>query len=466
MHRKISVMVVDSDESLLKTTLNHLTSWGFSVDGFSSLDDAVASFSMKHHDILLLQYGLSSLSTENVLARLRSSAAPRWTPVVFLMEAFELESAKDVMEFDGADMIVKPLAMPLLKAKLHSLSRLMDANRSDPAEQFRAVLEGSTDAVAVVNQSGQLVEFNSPAADLFGWQREDVLGWNIRDFMPAQIVEVHAEVFEDDKVASIWNSRRLKVKGHDSREIVMEVRFGFINLPTRRLCSITMRDVSERERQEDQMAKASLYDALTELPNRSQFHERLSQLMAISNRYSKLLGVLFIDLDKFKEINDTHGHNVGDRVLKEIARRLQHSIRDSDTVARLGGDEFVALLYDLRSSEDARLVAERFIAACEKPVVVNDRSLELSASIGIAIYPDGAKDKEILLRQADDAMYHAKRAGGGRYSFFSSEINKAVKQKQELEQGLEAALRNNNFFLVYQPQVDLRTKQVLSLIHI
>ena len=118
---------------------------------------------------------------------------------------------------------------------------------------------------------------------------------------------MHAEVFEDDKVASIWNSRRLKVKGHDSREIVMEVRFGFINLPTRRLCSITMRDVSERERQEDQMAKASLYDALTELPNRSQFDERLSQLMSISNRYSKLLGVLFIDLDKFKEINDTHG---------------------------------------------------------------------------------------------------------------------------------------------------------------
>ena len=460
MKRRISVLVIDANQAELVSLAAALGSWGFAVETCDCLEVGVDAFVTHKHDIVVLSYGLSALSTESVLARLRSSVAPRWTPIVFILDDIELDEAHDLAEYDGADLVVRPIAMPLLKSKMKSLSRLMDENRSDPAEQFRAVLEGSTDAVAVVNQAGHLVEFNSPAAQLFGWQREEVLGWHIRDFMPAQIVEVHGDVFKDDKVAALWNARRLKVKGKDSREMVMEIRFGFINLPTRRLCSITMRDVSDREREEDEMLRASLYDGLTGLPNRNQFQERLSQLIAISNRYSKLLGVLFIDLDKFKEINDTHGHDVGDRVLMEIARRLQGSIRDSDTIARLGGDEFVALLYDLRSSEDARLVAERFISACERPVIVNDRSLELSASIGIAIYPDGAKDKEVLLRQADDAMYHAKRAGGCRYSFFSNEINKAVQQRQELEQGLELALRRNHFFLVYQPQVDLHTSQV------
>jgi diguanylate cyclase (GGDEF)-like protein/PAS domain S-box-containing protein len=453
MKRQIKVLVIDEDKSILEALKSEIQSWGFHLDGFSSVEKAVASFQVNQHDIVLLQYGLSSLSTESLLARLRAAVMPRWTPMVFLAQADQVDAPHDLMEFDGADMMLKPLSMPLLKAKLLSLTKLLDENRTDSGEQFRAVLDGTTDALVVVNQAGHMVEFNSVAGQIFGWERNDVLGWSIHDFMPAEIVDVHAEIFEDDKLASIWNARRMKVSGRDGRTMVMEVRFGFINLPTRRLCTITMRDVSEQD-------QASQYDALTQLPNRALFEERLAQLIAISNRYGKLLGVLFIDLDKFKEINDSHGHEAGDRVLQEIARRLNNAIRESDTLARLGGDEFVALLYDLRSSEDARIIAERFITSCQKPIVVNDRSFDVSASIGIAIYPDGARDKEVLLRQADKAMYHAKRAGGGRYSFFSMEINKAARQKQELEQGLEAALRNKNFFLVYQPQVNLRTKQI------
>jgi diguanylate cyclase (GGDEF)-like protein len=280
--------------------------------------------------------------------------------------------------------------------------------------------------------------------------------------MPHEMVAVHEAVFRGEKIAPLWNSRRIKFTDKHDKLLVMEVRLGTIEQPTRILFTASMRDVSEQERQSEEISRMAHYDPLTGLPNRNLFQDRLQQLISISNRYSKLCGLAFIDLDGFKQINDTHGHDIGNRLLVEIANRLKGSIRESDIVARLIGDEFAVLLYDLRCSDDARIVADRLLSACRSSVQIGGRSHEVSASIGIAIFPDSARDGEVLVRQADEAMYHAKRAGKNQYAFYSAEINRVAQQKQAIERGLERALKTSQLVLHYQPQLDLRTQEIVG----
>ncbi|WP_207002546.1 putative bifunctional diguanylate cyclase/phosphodiesterase [Trinickia mobilis] len=462
MDTRTSVLVVDADASLAANLCQQLLDAGFDAEAQSNVDAAAAAFAERQHAIVLMQYAMTRADGGRLLYRIRTASGLRWTPIIFLADGDELEVAIDAMEYDGVDVLPKPVSVGLLKAKLRHVGTLIKASRESNAneEQYKAILDNSLDAVVVADQAGQIVQFNARAEATFGWAATEAMGWSISDFMPHEIVAVHDEVFRGEQISPLWNSRRIKFTGKGGGVLVMEVRLATIDLPTRRLFSASMRDVSEQERQSDEISKMAHYDNLTSLPNRNLFQDRLQQLISISNRYNKLFGVLFVDLDRFKEINDTQGHDVGDKVLQEVARRLKGGIRDSDTVARLGGDEFVALLYDLRCNDDARIVADRFLASCRQPVIVNDRAFEVSASIGIAIYPDGARDRDLLVKQADEAMYHAKQNGRDQYAFYSAEINKVAQQKQQIERGLERALQTDSFVLHYQPQVDLQTRQI------
>jgi len=204
---------------------------------------------------------------------------------------------------------------------------------------------------------------------------------------------------------------------------------------------------------EQRLNYLAYYDALTGLPNRALLNDRLEQTTRAARHNEWLLAVLFVDLDNFKAVNDTLGHTIGDVLLQEVARRLASCLRDTDTVGRLGGDEFGIILPEISNSEDAAMVARKVIESCAKPYLIQGHELFVSASVGITLFPDDAVDSEILIRNADTALYRAKDLGRNTYQFFTAEMNQSTQDKMRLETDLRHALANGEFLLHYQPKV-------------
>jgi len=205
----------------------------------------------------------------------------------------------------------------------------------------------------------------------------------------------------------------------------------------------------------EQLHKKAHFDSLTELPNRYLLVDRLRKAITRAKRKHSVLAVLFLDLDRFKVINDNLGHQNGDLLLKETARRLKRISRDSDTVARLGGDEFVFLLEDLASPKDPVRTANRIISTFEKPFHLEEHILHISTSIGISVFPTDGSDYKTLLQNADISMYHAKKEGAGQYSFYSDEMNDSSLERLKIESNLRTAIENDEFYLMFQPQFNL-----------
>jgi diguanylate cyclase (GGDEF)-like protein len=216
----------------------------------------------------------------------------------------------------------------------------------------------------------------------------------------------------------------------------------------------------QRKQAEERIHYLATHDGLTDLPNRVMFNQLLGMAIHTARRYQRSFAVLFIDLDRFKLINDTLGHEAGDKLLQEIARRFTGCLRDSDVVARLGGDEFVALVQETSGTEQVAAVARKILAAAIQPVVIAGQECRVTASIGICSYPDGAQDEQSLLKSADIAMYLAKEEGKNNFQFYSDQIKNQSLERLTLEGGLRRALERNEFFLNYQAKLDLRTKQV------
>ena len=205
------------------------------------------------------------------------------------------------------------------------------------------------------------------------------------------------------------------------------------------------------------MTHMAEHDFLTGLPNRALLTDRLTQAMALAQRYGKKVALMYLDIDHFKHINDSLGHAIGDQLLQSVARRLQECVRLSDTVSRQGGDEFVVLLPDVEDMQDASLTAQKLIDVVAKPHFVADHQLHVTLSIGISLYPDDGNDVETVMRNADIAMYQAKKSGRNKYKIFTPEMNVRAVARQSIEQALHRALKEHEFVLHYQPKVNLET---------
>jgi len=210
----------------------------------------------------------------------------------------------------------------------------------------------------------------------------------------------------------------------------------------------------------EQLYQKAHFDSLTSLPNRYLLTDRLEHAILSAKRREKGLGVLFLDLDRFKIINDSLGHDVGDQLLKAAANRLQALGRDSDTIARLGGDEFIYLVEGIDKADDAGRIAQKINDAFSQPFVLNKHVLHISASIGISFYPDDGVQSAQLLKNADLSMYHAKEQGAGNYCFYRSDMNKAIHERLAIENELRSAITNNEFYLLYQPIISIKTNKV------
>jgi len=323
--------------------------------------------------------------------------------------------------------------------------------------RFRAALNLSSDGIYLVDcDSLAILDCNAGACRVLGYSREELVGSGVErifaDRTPEQLRAEYASLVSSDTgAATLETLHRRK----DGTAFPVEINRWIHRTADGPILVGVAHDISERKRAEARLNQLAHYDVLTGLPNRALIHDRLRQAMARAERGQTLLAVMFLDLDRFKEINDSLGHAAGDEVLKEAARRLQSCLRSTDSVGRLGGDEFTVLLEDVHHVDEITVVAGKILAAFGEPAEVAGHELRLSTSIGVTVFPLDDQDADTLLKNADMAMYQAKQEGRNNFQFFAAEMGARTERRADLRLRLHRALERGEFALHYQPQVDL-----------
>jgi len=339
--------------------------------------------------------------------------------------------------------------------------RKAEENLKDSETRYRAIFEQSSDSIALIRmEDGQVVTFNENAHRHLGYSREEFSRLNLADFDALVLKgDSHRRISEMLEKRTLQTRHRTKEGGF--REI--EAASSAMSIQGERYLLLIWQDVTAGRRAEEELYKRAHYDPLTGLANRRLFSERLQQALKLSRRKRRQTVLLFIDLDRFKHVNDTLGHHVGDQVLKFASKRLVKCVRETDTVARSGGDEFLIVLPETNGRADATIVAEKIVDHLSRPFQVEGRTLYLGASCGITISPDDGEEASTLMKNADMAMYKAKGAGRNFFCFFNREIKKVAEERSLMEWDLRRALAKQEMLVYYQPIVDLKSLKTISL---
>ncbi len=374
---------------------------------------------------------------------------------------FDLRDAKEQAE--SQNIAYLRMAEELASAK----DELEDAfrNAEESERRYRLLAENSPVGIWQLSSDGLTLYMNGAARAIFEIDRtEDLRGFTCDILFSEQDRELVRHMREE------WargNRRESEVRlfGGTSRKEKFAVLSGVPVLTAGGVAQsimATIVDITERKQVEAQIQHLAQHDALTGLPNRSLFQDRLHLSLVTARRAGKKVGLLFLDLDHFKDINDTLGHPVGDRLLVDVAGRLNECVRETDTVARLGGDEFAVICPNLNEGEEVRHLAGRIITALGLPFLIDGETLHTATSIGISLFPSDTQDPEQLVRFADMALYDAKEHGRGTFRFFDARMDEAVRLRKDLENDLRSALEGEAFELHYQPQVRLDTGELIG----
>jgi diguanylate cyclase (GGDEF)-like protein/PAS domain S-box-containing protein len=333
-------------------------------------------------------------------------------------------------------------------------------------EKYRAIFEDAIVGIFRSTPGGRYIDVNPAMARMLGYDSPGELVANITDISrqvyvdPKRREELKQLLREQGTVKNfeyavyrkdgtkLWFSENMRAISEDGVEVAYEG---------------TNEDITDRKVAEEQVQYLAYYDALTGLPNRTLLQDRLTKALADARRQKYKIALLFLDLDRFKDINDSLGHSVGDLFLQEVADRLKRFAREQDTVSRLGGDEFLIMLTHVNDISDAAVAAERLMDAMTTGFVVQGHSLNVSCSIGISIFPEHGADCETLIKNADAAMYGAKASGRNNFRFFAEHMNARAAERLTLENSLRQALGRNELFLVYQPQMDIASGMITGL---
>ena len=337
--------------------------------------------------------------------------------------------------------------------------------RESTLHRMAAILESSHDAVISATPDGYVTSWNTGATQMYGYTAAEMEGQHVSVLEPeertGEIGQVLERVRSGERVVRYETVRRHK----NGRAVEVAVSVSPIRDETGELAGIASisRDIADTKRAQEMIAFQSFHDSLTGLSNRALLMERLTLCLEKARHSARRLGVLFLDLDLFRAINDGFGHDVGDSIFREVARRLLQCVRDGDTVARVGGDEFIVLLPEIGRSEDATTVAKKLLEAVAEPFELDGRRLDLTTSIGVAVYPDDGQDPEALLRNADAAMSRAKERGRNNFQLSVPELTEEALRRLSLQAGLRQAIEKNELVLHYQPVLSLATGRIVEL---
>ncbi len=335
-------------------------------------------------------------------------------------------------------------------------------------DYHRAVVEGVMDGILTLDESSNILDLNPSAERIFGYSLQELKDQPLSVILPSQGCVARAGLFEScgrnvcgvpqpGTVVEMCGRRK------DNSNFPVEVGLSEAVCGGKNLRIAVVRGISERREHEARIRHLAEFDPLTGLPNRTHLANRLPDLIAESDAQSRLLAVMFIDLDNFKDVNDTLGHQTGDALLRQAARRLKSCVRDSDLIVRLGGDEFAIIQSGIVHVDAAELLAARIVSRLAEPFEVEGDQLYVTTSIGITFAPFHDDQADQLLRYADLAMYHAKENGRNRYAFFDARMLERVQIRKSIENQIREALADNQYRLFYQPQMEVGTGQVCGV---
>ena len=386
--------------------------------------------------------------------------------IVGVIELFHHEPQQaDADMLQSAHVIGRQIAQYFQRTRAERALRQSEAH-------FRALVEQASDSFYVHDIEGRFIDVNQRGCDSLGYTRRELLGMNITQIDASlsvdDLLELQPQLAARATVALESSYRR-----KDGSTFPVEIRLGLIEIDGRQHLLSLVRDVTDRKQLQDHVHHLAYHDSLTGLPNRAKFNGYLSHAIAQASRYRKGLAVLFIDLDRFKNVNDTLGHNAGDRLLQEMSRRLSSCLREGDRVARLdgddelvarlGGDEFVVLIEELADPAYAAHVARKILATLVREFALDGQRLHVTASIGISTFPEDGNDELSLMKNADIAMYRAKERGRNNYQFYSAQMNVHSFELLALESGLRRAIERDELMLQYQPKVSLRSGRIIGV---
>lgn len=464
------VLVVDDDMALRLLERASLEQAGFQIEEAENGFEALEVFSRLKPDIIILDVMMPEMDGFETCTRLRRIPEAQLTPVLMVTGLDDTDSIDRAYEVGATHFITKPINWGLLSHYVRYLLRARDAfeNLKRSEQKNTALLNALPDLMFRVGRTGMILEFKGAPDTAISGSMHRFIGKSVHELLPHDVALQSASAIE----------QALKTGKTQVYEYQTPVENVYHHYEARVVVSgddealAVVRDISDRKEAEEQILKLAYFDTLTDLPNRTLFKDRLNQSIELARRSGKMVGVIFLDLDRFKNINDTLGHDTGDLLLKAVGERISGCLRSSDAVgrphvaepfavlSRLGGDEFSILLAEMDNMHDVAKVARRLAEDLSEDFVVDGHEVFVTASTGVSLFPHDGDNAETLLKNADIAMYHAKEQGRDNLQFYNQAMNATAFERLAMENSLRKAVERKEFLLYYQPLVDLSTGAV------
>ena len=467
------VLLVDDDITIRFLCRQTLEREGFVVEEAENGMQALIACEKISPNIILLDVMMPEMDGFTTCVKIRSMPGEQFTPILMMTGLDDFESINQAFEVGATDFITKPCNWLLLAHRIRYLLRSSDAFKhlKESEKKNHALLQAIPDVLCQIDRKGTFIEISGKKNINWSMCIDELLGKNISQVIPSDLAQLFIHYIDrtlQNKELQLFEYKQ----SIDGREHYFEARF----VPNKdNIVLAIIRDITEQKEAEGQLIHLAYHDKLTNLPNRLFFADRLEEAISNSERKNQLVAILLLDLDNFKNINDTLGHNIGDKLLQDVTDRLSNAVRKTDLLSRiseqdlepvlahLGGDEFTFLVSHINEVQDVARIAERLLGLLSSPFIIESHELFVTASIGITVFPFDGKDVEKMMKNADLAMYQAKKQGRNNYQFYTESMNKSTMQRFNIEKKLRKALENQEFQLFYQPQIDISTKKVIGV---